>query len=417
MSLIRTTLLLIICWSGTEFRPATVIPCKYSVRDVAFVNSHQQPWSLRLLKPEGATADQLEDWNAILRSSLERTNIDFGWVDRDRLLQERWQQELSNAKPDIKAGDLDTGIGFRLNSRQGTQHGYWKPDRLQETIDQLVESPLRTSLLNDLSRRLCVFLLIESGDEQQDALARQAVEQAVASVTQQMWSYEKAPEQGPAFHRLSSSEQEQEEWLLRSIDPLPLGREFEKPLVVVLYGQGVVLGEPIEADDQLQERLVARASICGRDCECDLDKEWLYGQQILHRWTLAHERAAETSLDFDPHSSLVQAEVTQILQKSNPQGNAVGTDPAATLGGGLIIHDLDELEAPTESGEPAVHARTTADTDRPEEPGPLAGDITAADRPAEQAVPRIPWFLLGSLTLGLLVLIGIFWQRLKPGTG
>lgn len=413
MSLIRTTLLLMLCWSGTEFRPATVIPCKYSVRDVAFVSSHQQPWSLRLLKPEGATAAQLEDWNATLRSGLERTNIDFGWVDRGGLLQERLQQRLSTTKAD----GLETGIGFRLDCGQGTQHGYWSPDRLQEMIDQLVESPLRTSLLNDLSRRLCVFLLIESGDEQQDALARQAVEQAVASVTQQMWSYEKAPEQGPSFYRLASSEREQEEWLLRSIDPLPVGREFEKPLVVVLYGQGVVLGEPIEADNQLQERLVARASICGRDCECDLDKEWLYGQQILHRWTLAHERAAETSLDFDPHSSLVQAEVTQILQKSNPQGGTVGIEPAATLGGGLIIHDLDELEAPAVSGKATMQAGTTADTDRSEGPGPIAGDIIAADRPAEQPVPRIPWFLLGSLTLGLLVLIGIFWQRLKPGTG
>ena len=64
-----------------------------------------------------------------------------------------------------------------------------------------------------------------------------------------------------------------------------------------------------------------------------------------------------------------------------------------------------------------MQAGTTADTDRSEGPGPIAGDIIAADRPAEQPVPRIPWFLLGSLTLGLLVLIGIFWQRLKPGTG
>ncbi|MEE2827229.1 MAG: hypothetical protein VYE64_11435 [Planctomycetota bacterium] len=410
MSLIRTALLLMLCWSGTEFRPAAVIPCKYSVRDVAFVNSHQQPWSLRLLKPESATAAQLEDWNATLRSGLEGTNIDFGWVDRGGLLQERLSGKM-------KQSNIDSEIGFFLDSPQGSQHGYWSSDKLQETIDQLVESPLRTSLLDDLSRRLCVFLLIESGDEQQDALAQQAVEQAVASVTQQMWSYEKTPEQGPSFYRLASSEREQEEWLLRSIDPLPVGREFEKPLVVVLYGQGVVLGEPIEADNQLQERLVARASICGRDCECDLDKEWLYGRQILHRWTLDHERAAETSLDFDPHSSLVQAEVTQILQKSNPQGGAVGIEPAVTLGGGLIIHDLDELEAPALSGKATVQTGTTADTDPPEGPGPLPGDITASDRPAEQPVPRIPWFLLGSLTLGLLVLIGIFWQRLKPGTG
>ena len=205
--------------------------------------------------------------------------------------------------------------------------------------------------------------------------------------------------------------------MLLSVDPLPIRREFQKPVVVVLYGQGVVLGEPIEADDQLQEKLVARASICGRDCECDLDKEWLYGQQILHRWTLAHERAAETSLDFDPHSSLVQAEVTQILQKSNPQGGAVGIDPAATLGGGLVIHDLDELEAPAEPTEPTEPTVDAGNAPVPAESRPPAGDITAADRPREQAAPRIPWFLLGSLTLGLLFLIGIFWHRLKPGTG
>lgn len=409
MSLIRTAVALIVILMGTEFHSTATFPCKYSVRDVAFVNIHREPWQLELLKPATANASQVEQWNQTVQQALDRSNIDYTWVDPQSPQGRLFGQRATDSKQ-----DPGSGIVARLTQSSGEAKilGTWDPANLANEIGRLVDSPLRQKMLEDLSQCLCVILLIESGNDELDLPARAATQRAVSSINRQMWSYEKAPDQGPVMHELTRANREQEFWLIKSAGLEPA--DLDQPVVAIVYGQGVILGEPIMGNDQLEAQLVARAGICGRSCECDLDKKWLYGQQVLHRWTLANERTAETSLDFDPNSSLVQAEVSQIIQKSQA-GNTVGTDPAANLGGGLIIHELDNLVASPPSLETQPRAV-------PHEAGSETSDPVAKIQPPVQSTESlsantIPWFLLGGIALILVVFMAVFWRRFKPGSG
>lgn len=408
MNVTKTILTLITMFIGTGFNSWNPLPCKYSVRDVAFVNIHREPWHLQIIKPDSATVAQFKQWNAQIKQALARTNIHYLWVDEGGP-----EATLIRA---ASSGDIGNHslIGALSNST-GDQIALQLPtDKLLESLSTIVESPLRKQMLDDLSESLCGVLLIQSGRQAADNAARTAAQAAIDSVNKQMWAYEKAPDRGPVLYELNVSDREQESWLTRSLGLT--SESMNEPQVVLLYGQGVVLGGVMAANEQLEERLVGRASICGRNCECDLDQQWLYGKQILHRWTLANERAAETSLDFDPHSTLVQAEVTQIIQKGASLGNSAGQEPQASLGSGLVIHELDHLESPTNSQKPNVsvvpevkqEASVTPSTETPPPP-------VAAATPTVQG--SVPWRLLLGLGLVLLVFIAFFGKRLNPGAG
>lgn len=410
MSLIKTAVALIAILMGVEFHSTATFPCKYSVRDVAFVNIHREPWQLQLLKPTTATASQIEQWNQTVQQALDRSNIDYTWVES----QSPQGQLISQRATDSKQ-EPGSGIVAQLSRSSGDAEilGAWEPANLAREIGRLVDSPLRQQMLSDLSQCLCVILLIESGNDELDLPAKAAVQRAVSSINRQMWSYEKAPDQGPVMHELTRANREQEYWLIKSAGLEPA--DLDQPLVAIVYGQGVILGEPLMGNDQLEPQLVARAGICGRSCECDLDKKWLYGQQVLHRWTLANERMAETSLDFDPNSSLVQAEVSQIIQKSQAGGNTVGTEPTANLGGGLIIHELDDLAASPPSLE--TQPRAASPATESETSDPVAKRQPLVPSTESLSENTIPWFLMGGIALILLVFMAVFWHRFKPGSG
>ena len=412
----------IVILSGMELQPPTSLPCKYSVRDVAFVNIHQQPWQLQLLKPTSKASGQLELWDTSIARSLERTNIDYTWVDTDSPQGKLICQRVKDANQNV-----DTGIVAVMShpSNETNVLKIWDPLKIEVEINELVESPTRQLVLNNVSECLCQFLLIKSGNPKSDLLAQQAVQQARDAINKQMWSYEKAPDLGPMLCELKPEDREREAWLLQSIGLS--ADDLKQPVVVVLYGQGISLGEPLTGTDQLKEKLIARASICGRNCECDLDKQWLYGKQFLHRWTLANEQAAESSLDFDPHSTLVQAEVQQIIQKAQTAGNSVGTEPPVQLGGGLIIHDLDALNssAANKKDKQTNHAEQMDSKDKANrleenldnDQKPITASQPAIDSQNPNRTSDVPWFLLGGLALMVLIFFTIFWQRLNPGSG
>ncbi|MFT5304459.1 MAG: hypothetical protein ACI814_005287, partial [Mariniblastus sp.] len=50
------------------------LPCKYSVRDVAFVNVHGRAWQLKLIKPSVVDPQQFGEWNQTLKSKLKDSN-------------------------------------------------------------------------------------------------------------------------------------------------------------------------------------------------------------------------------------------------------------------------------------------------------------------------------------------------------
>ena len=71
--------------------------CKYSVRDVAFVNVHGKSWQLRLVKPPGISSESFETWNLALRNQLSDSNIAYAWHDSESDIGKQIRRSNPNA--------------------------------------------------------------------------------------------------------------------------------------------------------------------------------------------------------------------------------------------------------------------------------------------------------------------------------
>ncbi|MDA7859423.1 hypothetical protein N9B05_06325 [Mariniblastus sp.] len=371
-----------------------LVRCKYSVRDVAFVNVHGKSWQLRLVKPAAVAPERFEKWNLALRNQLADSNVGYAWYDLASDIGKQIQLANPNAtqKPLmdlVRLGAADSSIAVSSSAQ------------LEEGLQRLVSSPARDEIFSKVVDALCVFVLVQSGNKSKDAVAEAEVMAAVKRVNDQMWTLEKPTDSGPSIVIVPQANHSEEKWLLSSLGIT----DHEQPAVAVLYGQGRLLGEVLSGPEITVDAIVTRASICGQDCECSLNRNWLYGIQVLHRWDQALERRAEASLDFDPNSAFVMAEVAQILQKNAGQINQA---PPVMLGGGLVIHELADLDADRnleldlEASE-VVEGSSSNDVGEKETVEPSEA-LAFDDR---KSVIAVPWTIL-VLFSGLVLMFALF---------
>ncbi len=315
---------------GASFR----LPCKYSVRDVAFVNVHGKSWQLNLIKPDLWPQSSLEQWNKILREKLSATNVGYAWHEASSDLAKALLRDNSSG---------DSPRLFLTNDRVDSIPIASDLD-FETQLLQIVHSPVRKKLGRHLTDSLCVFLLIKGNDRKRNAEAQGELLDAIGQIEKTMWMMEKASSKGPVMVSVDA-EDPAERLTLQTIGCDPAAMDG-LPAVAIMFGQFRRLGDVIRTEQIKKERLVALASICGSDCECALDRDWLYGNPMVHHWDQELARLAENELDFDPKSAFVMAEVAQILQKNSKTPT---NDGAIRLGSGLVIHDLDQESLPEET--------------------------------------------------------------------
>ena len=365
---------------ASAFASERVLRCKYSVRDVAFVNVHGKSWQLDLIKPESANQSDFDDWNRILKQRLEPTNLGYAWHDRGSTRANQLAMDgLSPSLPSMALSN-DKGVSIPLSLDEAN---------FENRIDQIVQSPIRKQLTDQLTESLCVFLIIEGSDESKNASVKEIVVSAVEQIDRQMWMMEKASDKGPTIVQVDATDPT-EQVTLRSIGIDTASDTF--PSVAILFGQGRLLGDVLAGDEIKKEKLVALASICGSDCECELDREWLYGSQMVHTWTSEHERIAEDSLEFDPKSAFIMAEISQILQKNSRDGVA---NNRINMGPGLVMHDLDEVETEEVEAEgPVVSSPVETKTEASSNIQPEHEIAESLDYDSD-----VPWFLFAGLAV------------------
>ena len=330
------------------------LKCKYSVRDVGFVNVHSFSWQLTLVKPskiESAKFDLLEQR---VRQALKQTNLNHLWVSPD---SKEWNELKQSLKGEVNlTKDL---IGVLTNSNgdsyEVTPQSESESQDLEErfsVVESLVDSPFRQQVLEACSKALCSVVLVESGDSELNKRGHDLLNEAVGRIGKQMWELEKPTDKPPLGLVLKFNEQANESWLLNSLGVTKIDRARtnkaapDEPLFAILYGQGRRLGELIPLSKANVEKLVGRAAVCGGDCECELDRDWLYGHQIIFHWSNELEQKAESTLDFDHKAAFVKSEVAAIVRKASRGG---AKKPLVDLGPGLIIHDLEPIERKSEN--------------------------------------------------------------------
>ncbi|MEN1681212.1 MAG: ATP-binding cassette domain-containing protein [Planctomycetota bacterium] len=69
-------------------------------------------------------------------------------------------------------------------------------------------------------------------------------------------------------------------------------------MVVVLFGRGRRLGDPLTAEELAGKKLDRLLAVVSMDCECEYDVAPLIGPMIPHRWSQRAQRRAAEKLGF-----------------------------------------------------------------------------------------------------------------------
>lgn len=340
------------------FQASLTQACKYSVRDVAFVDLGVQPYLLRY-----SHDDKDEALTKSIRAILKGTNIQFEYVASN-------QTSMMIVAPDGRKLRMEDGAAL-------------------DSVNALVNSPLRQRLKNLSLQHHSVVMLINGSNAAANAIAKQSADTAATSINAVLDKLPKPIKRGPVVVVVDAKTARSERVLLWS---LGLDEDQnDEATIAIIYGRLRRLGPLLTAPPATNVDLIANMNLIGQDCECELERAWMTGPMIPHRWTTEDEAAAVNALDFDPGSPLVRSEIQRILARGpstgGPRNERIGEarpiDP-------LLGYSEVEIEPETnEEVDPPLNSGEVAST------AALDGTATAITNDQSPGSSRGLWIAIG----------------------
>ena len=414
----------------------TVWACKYSVRDVGFVDLAEGSFGLYLFLDGTESEGLARDARTIATATFLESNLDLVVADLEGkpehpslwLAEEQGMTAFPAAL--IRSPDGQS-LKIPLPSGEGQAMG---EDELWTLMENAVSSPKREELLEILLEAYAVVVLLEGSDGEANEAARTAIEGAREAIEELMPRMPKPVETPPVLLTIGVEERASEAILLWS-----LGFDMalsDSPQAAILMGRGRRLGPPLEGGLITRTKLQQMLALIGQDCECELDRSWMQGPMVPLRWDSDQQQRAYKELAFDPENPLVKAEISRILARGpNARGETARKSDATmdTLFLGYseelveaVTSDAErdsrpDIDLPTEltSAGPNVAKGEAAIASVPEtkDEVPAASPLAVAEVEADPAssspsesteTPQqaIPLTLITILGLGLVALVG-----------
>ncbi|MCA9184949.1 MAG: hypothetical protein R3E01_31520 [Pirellulaceae bacterium] len=383
--------------------------CRYSVRDVAFVNLDERPYRLFVYHDQDTEQTVLDEIRRATIAEFQDANVEAIFVNTNGGLSDDDRTRLESAAKDSAANAelpvllLESpdqrirNVPYDLNDRSSTT---WR-----DALAPIVRSTVRDQLMRISLSAHSVTLLVEGTNREQNLQAEDVLRSAIAEVESTMPLLPKPIDEPPKVVTIPREHFAAEGWLLWS-----LGVDIQSPAtqLAMLFGRGRLIGKPIDLSDGIEhvDRQVKRnLGVVGLDCECGLDRSWMQGNLVPHIWTPEDEATAAAALGFDPGSALVKIEMNQILSRgSGVRGSTTTADD--DLLSGMQIIDLDSV---LDDHEPSTPVTTGRDVPAAEQGRPEAADIaTPNDQPDAHAgpgatVPQTSAWALAALAVVALV--------------
>jgi len=312
-------------WVGPLFTCLIVTStsaCRYSVRDVGFVDLREPAYRLVLVvrddtPPAWANACEQASYAVLLDS-----NVEFGITNLDR-------QKDHDAVRYVESLRLTSYPAMVLVSPQGRAMKLVAPpsptpdERFAAAwLEGAVVSPSRAELIRTTVEAYCAILLIEGDVGSENEEAERAISGTIEEIHKAMGNLPKPIANPPRMVRVSAKHRTRENVLLWSLGVDP--SKTERPSVAVVYGRGRRIGPLFEGPGITQTSLIARVSLGGESCECGLDRQQMLGVMIPLRWEDSVQAEATRKLGFDPENPMVRTEVAQILAMG--RGRPVGQE-------------------------------------------------------------------------------------------
>ena len=337
--------------------------CRYSVRDVGFIDLGSDPYRLycyiRADTPQDV-AGMLQD---IPAAALLDSNIKSRTVNVD----------LETDHPALEYVvklNIETFPAAVLVSPEGMSLRLPLPDKVEEfkeafwtRLDEILLSPLRETILKAVIDSHSVVLLVEGTNSDKNADVRSLLEEVTGKISKGLQYLPKAIEKGPEIVTLPVTDHENEGVLLWS---LGLGEKpTSEPSVAVLYGRARKIGEVLHGKTIQKSVIHNTLMIVGQSCECGLDRRWMQGTMLPLVWDQKVQARATERLGFDAESPMVKMEVSRILDKGSQstfEEEEDGLD-AILFGYTEQFIDIGNEEIPSEPEEPSESEPVTEESD------------------------------------------------------
>lgn len=334
--------------------------CRYTVRDVGFVVLNEQPYVLRIGRSGAKNKERLANY---CRAFFLDADVSLEWAEGS-------------------SATLLDSVGRSL-SLHGWPQGAVALSKMQDHLDAVIDSSARDQVIAQIIENHGVVVFAEGESVADNKRVVSLCEEAIEGTQMALAELPKKAKRAPSLVRIPKSDRKAERAFLFSIGFDSNQIDSSDPLVAVLYGRGTLMGEPLFGPlitrTQIEENLV----LIGQDCECDLERSVMRGRRSLLNWGDEQRQSAQKTLDFDPESPLVRAEVSRILTR------------------GRYAEDSNELDSDNSEDESSSLPRI---------------DSTASDGPLEIEARdfSIVYYLLGAFA-GILAL-GAGWLFLRRGS-
>lgn len=292
--------------------------CDYNVRDVGFVDLKTMPYRLYVYINDSIANDLKSSLDDALFMELLDSNIDATLLNVD----------CDAGKPGmhlLKDITLDAYPSAIMVSPKGYTHRMALTDGdIESQLDALTQSPLRATLLEQVTNNYGVVLLIEGPDADENESIRDAAMRSVRKIHTRMKMLPKAIANPPVVQTVTREQYEEEKLLLWSLGVDPTTADSAH--AVVLYGRGRQMGPVLKGEAITEERLSSYFSVIGADCECGLDRSWMQGTMIPLKWTDEIQEMVSASLGFDPENPRTKMEISMTVAKGQKNRLNSGSD-------------------------------------------------------------------------------------------
>lgn len=332
--------------------PAAAMACKYTVRDVGFVDLGTPPYRVYVFVRSDTPDALTQRYRQSSLAALMDSNVELDVVNVDRqpdFAAVKYVKEFAIKRfpSAIMVSPQDRVLIRAVPAAGAATH-----DVVWTWLEGLVISPARNEILERLVDAYCVVLLIDGQKPSENAQALQVVRGAIKDIAGTMDQMPKPTKDAPALVHVTKERAAREEVLLWS-----LGLDADDvtgPCAAVIYGRGRWIGPMFKGRAITQLALVDVLSLIGGSCECGLDRRQMLGVMLPMRWDDAALAKSARVLGFDPENPMVKAEISRILSMGPTVARADG------LGDGLLGYTEQVVEFSSGSDEGMQPEETTS---------------------------------------------------------
>lgn len=316
--------------------------CRYTIRDVAFVDLGGDGWILRAEVPEGTSDDWASTLKRIARASLADSNVELVIArgDKDSPLT------TSLVAPDGRS----LSLALPTDPDALARHGW---DELDAVASSAARDRFRARCL-EIHAAVVVFEGEDVADNVRvNGLAKEAISQVLGTL-EELPKPSRAPPEVIAVPFGDRRKERVLHWATGADE-----EEAGDAHVVVLYGRGRRMGPVISGPVITASAIKQALLLIGQDCECELPRSIMRGSQIPLAWGKDQADRAQDVLGFDGRNPMVKQEIARIVARESTSPNApsvLGVDPL-----GLGYHEEEVVTAPEATTPPPDEGPTPED--------------------------------------------------------